>query len=253
MADILNPLAEVDAPDSGRYATPDEAKSDRSRKYFCPDSDCLDKLRRLIFKTSKNGISFFCHYPDFQHEISPETLLHKLTIKSFEGLKEFELPSFKNDEGNYYPVQLISIDLTKTILEFRELKGIRPDVTVTSLTGMQFAIEIFVTHRTKENKIQRLEDHKLPTIEIDLKDFYYLNRERCKTDIRFIKENAPLLVSDLNRKNWLAKPKPEQIVDLIKREEAVVIVSPPSTTSPSQGSLLLLIFPIVGLILIELL
>lgn len=94
-------------------------------------------------------------------------------------MTEFEFPSFKDDNGNYYPAQTIPIDPDKTIMEFRDLQGIRSDVTITSLGGMQVAIEIFVTNRTKEKKIQRIEDHKLPTIEINLKDFYQLNRDRC--------------------------------------------------------------------------
>ena len=249
---MLNPIAEREEPDSGFYCIPSEAKNYPNSRFYCIDENCNDPHRRLFVKRSKLGRYFFCHYGNYQHQISPETLLHKLTIKSFEGVIEFELPSFKDEEGNYYPVQTISIDSSKTILEFRELKGIRPDVTVTSAGGMQLAIEIFVTNRTKEKKIERLQEHKLPTIEISLKDFYNLNRERCKTDIAFIKENAPALVAELKRKNWLAKPKADQIVGLTKGAEPIPVVSPPST-SPPGGCLLLFIFPVAILILFELL
>lgn len=137
-------------------------------------------------------------------------------------------------------------------MEFRDLQGIRSDVTITSLGGMQVAIEIFVTNRTKEKKIQRLEDHKLPTIEINLKDFYQLNRDRCKSDITFIKENAPVLVAELKRKNWLAKPNVDQVVDLTKGKEPVPSVPASTTSSPGQGCLLLFIFPIAIMILFAL-
>ena len=251
MDEILNPIAEREHPDSGLYCIPSEAKNFPNSHFYCIDENCKDPRRRLFLKRSKLGTHFYSHYGNYQHEISPETLLHKLTIKSFEGLKEFELPSFKDDEGNYYPVQTIHIDSDKTVMEFRELRGIRPDVTITPLGGMQLAIEIFVTNRTKDKKIQRLEDHKLPTIEINLNDFYHLNRERCRTDITFIKENSPILVAELKRKNWLAKPKVDQIVDLVKGEDPAPAISR-STSSPGQGCLLILIFPLAVLLLLHL-
>jgi hypothetical protein len=253
MDEILNPIAEREMPDSGLYCIPSDAKNYPNSHFYCIDENCNDPQRRLFLKRSKLGRYFYSHYGNYQHEISPETLLHKLTIKSFEGLMEFELPSFKDDEGNYYPTQIFFIDPDRTVMEFRELQGIRPDVTITSLGGTQLAIEIFVTNRTKDKKIQRLEDHKLPTIEINLNDFYQTNRERCKTDIIFIKENSPVLVAELKRKNWLAKPKVDQIVDLIKGEEPVPKSSPSTTSSPGQGCLLLLVLPSAILVILQLL
>jgi hypothetical protein len=251
--EILNPIAEREAPDSGLYCIPSEANHYPDSRFYCIDENCKDPKRGLFLKKSNRGRYFFSHYGNYQHEISPETLLHKLTIKSFEGLKEFELPTFKDEEGYYYPVQTISIDPSKTALEFRELEGVRPDVTITSLGGMQLGIEIFVTNRTKEKKIQRLEGHKLPTLEINLEDFYRFNRERCKTDISFIKENALRLVCELKRKSWLATPKPDQIIGLLKGEELIPVVSPPSTSSPGEGCLFLFIFSVAILILCGLL
>lgn len=245
MSEILNPLAEIDSIDSGKFLTPEEAKDTPRHKYFCPDSDCLDENRRLIFKTSKNGRPFFCHYPDFQHEISPETLLHKLTIKKFEGLSQFEVPAFKDDGGNYYPTQILNINPEKTILEFKELQDVRPDVTVTSLNGMRLAIEIFVTNKTKERKIARLNNHNLPTIEIDLNDFYRSNRIRCKTDIAFINENAEVLIQKLPLKKWLNTPTSESIIDLIKGEEPKV--EPPKVlpNQPTGCLVLLILMPLI--------
>jgi hypothetical protein len=245
MAEILNPLAEADHIDSGIYITPEQGKINAGRKFFCPDPDCLDNERRLIFKVSKNGLPFFCHYPDFQHEINPETLLHKLTIKSFEGLIEFELPPFKDDQGNFYPQQLFIIDPDKTVLEFRELKGIRPDVTIVSTSGMQLAVEIFVTNRTKDQKVQRLNDHKLPTIELNLNDFYLKNKEQCKTDIPFIKDNAPKLVAELHRKKWLQFPTFDQVIGLTIGEEPKPEAPSQSQASPGQGCLVLFVIPIL--------
>lgn len=249
MSEILNPLAELDHFDSGKYLTPEEAKGHLGRKFFCPDPKCLDDQRRLIYKVSKNGRPFFCHYPDFQHEISPETLLHKLTIKKFDGLPEFEVPSFKDEQGNYYPAQVIRIDPGKTVMEFRDLLGIRPDVTITSTNGMTLAVEIFVTNKTKEKKIERLNDHRLPTVEINLNDFFVANRNRCKTDIPFINKNASILIAEITRKKWLSSPRSGAIVDLVKGEEPTPVQPQLTSTSPGQGCLLtLLLLPFEMLI-----
>lgn len=241
MSEIMNPLAELDRFGSGKYLTPEEAKGHLGRKFFCPDPKCLDEQHRLIYKVSKNRRPFFSHYPDFQHEISPETLLHKLTIKKFDGLAEFEVPSFKDEQGNYYPAQVIRIDPGKTVMEFRDLLGIRPDVTITSVNGMTLAVEIFVTNKTKEKKIQRLNDHSLPTVEVNLNDFYIVNRNQCKTDIPFINENASILIAQIDRKKWLSSPQFGEIVDLAKGEESTPVQPQPASTSPGQGCLLALL------------
>jgi hypothetical protein len=245
VSEILNPIAERVKPDSGLYCTPEEARDYGTEKFFCIDENCKDPNRGLFLKKSVKGKYFFSHYGKYQHEISPETLLHKLTIKSFEGLTEFQLPSFKDDQGNFYSEQVFLIDPRKTIVEFRELKGIRPDVTLESTNGMKLAVEVFVTNRAKEQKVQRLNDHKLPTIELNLNDFYLRNREQCKTDIPFIKENAPLLIAELPRKKWLQVPNAQQVIGLIVGEEPKTIIEPSNPSSPSQGCVVLFVIPLL--------
>jgi len=245
MSEILNPIAERNEPDSGLYCTPEEAHKLSNEKFFCIDENCKDPKRGLFLKKSNRGKYFFSHYGNFQHEISPETLLHKLTIKSFEGLTEFELPSFKDDQGNFYPKQLFLIDPDKTILEFRELKGIRPDVTIVSTTGMQLAVEVFVTNQTKDQKVQRLSEHKLPTIELNLHDFYFKNKEQCKTDVPFIRDNAPKLVTELHRKKWLQLPEFGQVIGLTIGEEPKPEPPARAHSSTGQGCLLLFVIPIL--------
>jgi hypothetical protein len=243
--EILNPIAEREGTDSGLYCIPSEAKNYPNSRFYCIDENCNDPQRRLFVKRSKLGRYFFSHYGNYQHDISPETLLHKLTIKSFEGLTEFQIPSFKDGQGNFYPEQMLLIDPNNTVLEFRELKGIRPDVTIVSIRGMQLAVEIFVTNRTKEKKVQRLNEHKLPTVELNLNDFYLKNKEQCKTDVPFIRDNAPKLVAELRRKKWLQLPTFDQVTGLTFGDEPQP--EPPSQPKPSpgQGCLLLFVIPIL--------
>jgi hypothetical protein len=251
MNEIRNPLGELDHFNSGKYVKPDQAKNFEGHKFFCPDPKCLDEKRRLSYKVSKNGTPFFSHFPKYHHEINPETLLHKLTIKAFENLDKLEVPPFNDEYGNYYPSQVFLIDVDETVPEFRDLEGIRPDVALTSIHGMKLGIEIFVTSKTKEKKIQRIANHKLPTIEINLLEFYNLNRERCKTDIDFINQHAPQLIADPKRKIWLAQPCFQQTPGLVQSSPPTKTTpAPKSSTSSSGGGCLviLLVIPAGGVI-----
>lgn len=243
MSDILNPLAELDRVDSGQYRTPEEAKRDHDHKYFCPDPECLDETRRLIFKISNKDRPFFCHHPKFEHEIRPETLLHKLVIKAFERLDSFEIPAFRNAAGNYYGSQVISIDASKTAIEYREHRNIRPDVSITTSSGIEIAIEVFVTIKTKTEKIGKIKSLGLPAIEIDLSKFYFQYKERCKSDIAFIRENALPLINDLSLKHWLHKLPTDSCAELVKSEEPTKgePVKSESITSSNSGCFVALI------------
>ena len=84
----------------------------------------------------------------------------------------FEVPGFIL-EGRRYLDQLLQIDSTKTILEHRGIKLLRPDIYLTTMDGLVFAVEIFVTHETKQAKKAIINDLQLPAIEINLSDFYY--------------------------------------------------------------------------------
>ena len=70
-----------------------------------------------------------------------------------------------------------------------------------------------MTNRTKEKNIERIVNYKMPAIEINLMDFYNRNRERCKTDIDFINQNALHLIHELYRKVWLAQPNFSKLQD----------------------------------------
>lgn len=194
-AELRNPYAEKDRPDSGVLVTAEEVRY--GGNLFCPHSDCLDPERRLFTKRSKNGRYFFSHYGDYEHPINFETLLHKLAIRYFKDLDEFELPSLN---GTLSSIRINSGD---TILEYNGLRNIKPDVRLFTDSGKEYFIEIFVTHETKGKKLAVIGEYNIPTVEIDLSQFYHSNFERCKTDLSFVKSNLPRLISDIRLKKWL--------------------------------------------------
>lgn len=194
MEELKNPTAELYSPDSGKLITPAQAKEKYTaeKRFFCPYANCLDPERKL-YLTHRGDLIYFSHYGNYEHEISPETLLHKLAIKYFEDLATFQIPHFKDDVNIHYPTQFLALDKSKTQTEYSLLKGIRPDVVIETCNGFQLAIEILVTHGVGDEKNKRIINHNLPTLEIDLSKFYLENKEQCKTEIDFIVGNLDRL------------------------------------------------------------
>lgn len=210
MSELLNPIAEVDTIDSGIIATPEEAiliKDNHS--FFCPDYDCKDPARRLIIKKSTLGNCFFSHFPECEHKIRPETLLHKLAIKWFENKTEFEVPkgAFSNKHINK---QVLKLNVEKTILEYSHLKTIRPDVKLCTVENFEFAIEIVVTNDIDQSKNKLIEQFGLPTIRIDLTEFYKLNADKCRLDKQFVEQHLNGLLTNVNLKEWIVFPKTDE-------------------------------------------
>ncbi len=207
MEKYLNPIAERDSPDSGKFATPKDVYPIRKEfNFYCPDHNCLDPERKLFPAKSKLGNYFFKHNNNYGHDIRPETLLHKLSIKWFKGKGKFEIPSFQV-ENKVTNQQLVSIDSELTELEYRRLERIIPDVKLTTNNGFQFAIEIVVTSDLSEEKIKLIEQFNLPTIRIDLTKFYEENTDKCRVDYDFVTAKLDELLSDIRLKSWAVLPK----------------------------------------------
>jgi hypothetical protein len=214
-----NPIAEVDNPDSGWIINPAEARplKEAGHKFFCPDFDCGDPQRGLFIKKSGKGNDFFSHYPGFDHDIGPETLLHKLAVRWFIGKTSFEIPP-----GKAIDQQVLSLDPEKTIPEYSRLKTMIPDVKLTTIDGFEFALEIFVTNDISWEKKKVIEQFGLPTLRIDLSGFYEKHPEQCRTDKDFVETSLDRLLSDLSLKEWVgaAKTEPEPIPESIKEPQA---------------------------------
>jgi hypothetical protein len=232
MTELLNPIAELDKPDSGNIVTPSRAHALRKEhKFYCPDHDCKDPNRILIPAKSKLAKYFFKHKPDFGHDIHPETLLHKLAVKWFGDCTAIEIP--KSDRIKQ---QTVELDITRTELEFRKLERIIPDVKLTTIKGFVFVIEIVVTSDIKMEKSKLIEDFKLPTLRIDLSNFYYRNKENCRTDYEFVKSNLDGLLTDINIKSWAIAPTNSNL-DSLDLEE---LKPNPATTAENTGCLVVL-------------
>lgn len=237
---FTNPIAEVDSPDSGWIVTPEDAiHLKEGHKFYCPDFDCADKERVLFIKRSTNGNLFFSHRHGFGHNIRPETLLHKLAIKWFEGKSEFEIPSYTS-QSKKIGQQVVPLDLFETRLEYSQLKQHVPDVKLQTTDGFTFAVEIVVTNDVSSNKLEIIKQFGLPTIRIELTSFYEQYPQECRVNKEFIESRLTSLLTDIARKSWVVPPEPISLPSSILTEEL-----PKNNQAGNTGCII--IMPFVGL------
>lgn len=249
---VLNPIAEIGAPDSGKVITPEMAATlPSTTKYFCPDHDCKDKERRLSFVNSKKRTKHFRHLPSFEHEIDPQTLLHKLAVKWFERRQSITVPAHR-EVSLAMASQVVHLREEETQCEYRKLERHIPDVRLVSSKGFEFAIEVVVTSDINEEKAKLIHQFGLPTIRIDLSKFYNSNQERCRTDYDFILENLDVLLDDIKNMNWVILPDLKELGEQLDVCQIQIDPSPspsaPKPTSENTGCVLVILT--LGLILL---
>jgi hypothetical protein len=229
--EIKNPIAELDIPDSGRIIRPFEATALKkaNHRFFCPDHDCQDPFRKLFLAKSGKGTLFFKHGPGYEHDIRPETLLHKLAVKWFENRLSIVIPDHR-EEPLAIASQLVRLCIEETKCEYRKLQGHIPDVLLVSTKGFKFAIEVVVTSDINDQKVILIKDFGFPTIRIDLGKFYMANQEQCRTDYDFILANLDNLLSDIKSMSWVIPPKLE---NLFEQLDVIQIPIAPSSRPPA--------------------
>jgi hypothetical protein len=221
---FLNPIAEMEFPDSGKFVLPDEAMLIKGNiKFFCPDYDCKDPNRLLFIKRSPIGNLFFSHRPECGHDIKPETLLHKMAIEWFLSITRYEIPPGDSINGKRLVIQEVNLNPSLTIPEFRIYKEIRPDIKFTTDKGFEFAIEIVVSNDISPKKLQLLHKLGLSTIRVDLSNFFNENAQSCRTDIDFIKKRLPQLLTNPNLKSWVKRPNYELTYNKLVYQEVVTV------------------------------
>jgi hypothetical protein len=246
MVDFLNPIAELDHPDSGIILKPEGCRKyrDEGRQFFCPDPECIDPNRILRLVVRSNGTIFFRHEANCGHSIQSETLLHKLSVRWFEKREQINLPLYQRDKF-YLPPQVTLLDPMKTKCEYRKLERHIPDVRLVTTNGFEFAIEIVVTSDISNDKNKLIHDFGLPTLRINLSTFYKENSEKCRTDYDFVVGKLDSLLGDVARMNWIIPPNLEEVNNKLEMNElqTALEVSSPSKLPkqpPNSGCMLIL-------------
>ena len=188
----------------GNLVHVDQVKNGQECKCKCPA--CGEDL---IAKQGKgHKIPHFAHASGVECEYGYESSLHLAAKQILEKAKKMYIPAvyISFPHSNKKPILLSppkEIDIDLVALEER-FSDFVPDIVIKS--DKRFLIvEIFVTHAIDKEKLAKIENENISTIEIDLSD---LDRNISLDELSYI------LVEDVQRKDWKHNAK---TIDLRKK------------------------------------
>jgi hypothetical protein len=150
----------------------------------------------LVARKGEKIIHHFAHHKGKECEYGLETTLHLAAKEILAEHKRIILPEVKLDMNDHSNRWIISkekeIGFDEVILESYQ-NGVIPDVLV-YVNGKPLMIEITVTHKTDEEKIQKVRKRGISILEIDL--------SRYKRDISY-EELEKEIIHTTHNKNWL--------------------------------------------------
>lgn len=125
---------------------------------------------RMIARHGKIKTHHFAHYHAKTCATGYQTAVHMRAKELLSEKKELFLPPYQFEYGNKtFHVPSAKVQVQHVELEKR-LDKIIPDVVVTTAKGKTILVEIFVTHKIDDEKLAKIKDMDMPTIEIDLSD-----------------------------------------------------------------------------------
>lgn len=150
----------------------------------------------LVAKKGAKRIHHFAHHSGHNCEYGYESSLHLAAKEILSKSKKIILPPVYVIFPDSYKKNELVCDAKEIGIEKVELEkrfgDVIPDVVVYA-GGRQFFIEIYVTHRIDEEKLQKLKKADISTIEIDLS---------TKNSITSMGELTDLLLSNNDKKKW---------------------------------------------------
>ena len=166
---------------------------------------CIACGERLIAKKGDRRlrIHHFAHAPGVDCEYGYESSLHLAAKSILEKVDKFIIPSIyvHFPLSNKEPILVqeeTKIEISKVILEKR-LSNVIPDIVICS-GDKELFVEIFVTHRVDDEKLQKIKKEKISTIEIDLSD---VDRSISLDELKSV------LVTETDKKTWVYNAKEE--------------------------------------------
>lgn len=163
---------------------------ERGRKCNCVCPYCKQPL---IAKKGNFRIHHFAHDKDFSCEHGYETSLHLLAKEILSESKSIVLPALTRGSRNKFILEKsIEVKILDVRLE-QYIDDVKPDVIIDTEMGT-FYIEIYVTHKVDSVKIDKLKEHGINTIEVNLSN----KKEAIGKD-----ELSTILLSDNSLKKWI--------------------------------------------------
>ena len=174
---------------NGELVGVDDVESGLKCECVCPACG-----ERLVAKKGTKMMHHFSHYSGHNCEHGYETSLHLAAKEILQRAKRIMLPAVYLNDKNRSEDWLISkpkeIIIDHVDVEFRT-NDIIPDIVVHS-KNKQLFIEIFVTHRIDEQKLNKIKKASVSTIEIDLSKIEDISSEQLEN----------ILINDIDHKRW---------------------------------------------------
>ena len=171
----------------------DISRVERGLKCGCVCPSCNQPL---VAKKGEKMIHHFAHSSTDECEYGYETSLHLLAKEIISKSQKFTIPSVYVEFHSYKEKEYISqskeITVDRVELE-KSFGGIIPDIVIYCGEKKLF-IEIFVTHKIDEEKLNKIKSAGISTIEVDLSKM-----DREMTDI----ELSEILLKDSKEKKWI--------------------------------------------------
>ena len=162
---------------------------ERGLKCGCICSACG---RRLMAKKGNKNAHHFAHYNG--GECSLETIIHNTAKSIIMEAGEILIPAtrykYKEVINYYVPRQVIPLT---NIQDEKCVGNIQPDI-VCYFKGKPLLIEVYVTHKVDNKKLQKIKAKNVSAIEIDLSDIGY------DTDLKELKQ---LVLYETSNRKWL--------------------------------------------------
>ncbi|MBR6529826.1 MAG: topoisomerase DNA-binding C4 zinc finger domain-containing protein [Clostridia bacterium] len=149
----------------------------------------------LVARKGTKRMHHFAHHSGGSCEYGYETSLHLAAKEILASAKKMMIPSVILEFTSYKHSEVISeakeIAIDRVELE-QNFGGLIPDVVVYA-GGKRMFVEIFVTHQIDEEKLERIRDANISTLEINLSK---------KRDVITAEELEELLLGDSPEKEW---------------------------------------------------
>jgi hypothetical protein len=173
--------------------------SEVSRGLLC-GCVCPGCHKPLVAKKGRITTHHFAHFNTADCGSAIETALHRAAKDIIYEHKKIAVPPIEipwNSFGDSMQIASEQLhDITSAVLEHKT-GNIVPDIVVT-VASSQLLIEIRVTHKVDENKAKKIQELRIPTIEIDLSS---QNRTFA------LDELAQTIIFDISNKRWIYSAK----------------------------------------------
>ncbi|MDO8178407.1 MAG: competence protein CoiA family protein [Undibacterium sp.] len=171
------------------------------------DCTCLACGEPLVARQGSKKAHSFAHESGAECQYAIETMLHWLAKELFASRSYFVTPSHTISTSMDGPIRPINLSKVIPSMELqidsveieKRVASVRPDILI-NVQGKEYLIEIFVTHKCDEEKISKLKEIGLSSIEIDLSKFK-LNKVSDLEQVLFFENDL---------KTWLFDSKIEE-------------------------------------------